>query len=67
MIELARTQAKRKVLEGKDSAFRINKKPVDGRKISRYLRRKEIVHEELLSLPSPVAREIALASLIVFV
>jgi hypothetical protein len=54
MIRMARTQAKRKRVENKESAFRVNKKPVDEWKISRYVRRNDYSQEDLLSMPSPV-------------
>jgi hypothetical protein len=54
MIQMARTRAKRKRLEGKDSAFRVNKAPVDERKMSRYLTRNEVSEEQLLSMASPI-------------
>jgi hypothetical protein len=53
MVQLARTQAKRS-LDNKKSSFRVNKKPVDERKIDRFLQRKDISEEELLSMASPV-------------
>jgi hypothetical protein len=53
MVELARKKAKRK-LESKKSSFRVHKKPVDDRKIDRYLRRNDISEEKLLSMSSPV-------------
>lgn len=54
MLELARTKTKRALIEHKKSSFRVNKKPVDDRKIERYLQRKDISQEELLALISPV-------------
>jgi hypothetical protein len=54
MIQMARTRAKRKKLEGKDSAFRVNKAPVNDRKMARYLTRNEVSEEELLSMESPI-------------
>lgn len=47
MVALARTKAKRK-LENKDSSFRVYKKPVDDRKIDRFLSRNEISEQQLL-------------------
>jgi hypothetical protein len=55
---MARTRLNRKRYEAKDSAFRVNKKSVDKRKIDRYLKRKDISEEMLLSMPSPVNREV---------
>jgi hypothetical protein len=52
-MELTRTKAKR-ALENKKSSFRVNKKPVDDRKIDRYLQRNAISEEQLLSMTSPV-------------
>jgi hypothetical protein len=54
MMELARKRAKRHEAENKKSSFRICKKPVDDRKIDRYLQRKDISQDELLSMTSPV-------------
>jgi hypothetical protein len=54
MIQMARTKAKRKRLEGKDSAFRVNKAPVNERKMTRYLTRNEVSEEELLYMASPI-------------
>ena len=54
MIQMARTRAKRKKLEGKDSAFRVNKAPVNERKMTRYLTRNEVSEEKLLSMASPI-------------
>jgi hypothetical protein len=53
VMELARTKAKRAV-EHKKSSFRVNKKPVDDRRIDRYLQRNDISEEQLLSMASPV-------------
>ncbi|KAN0098406.1 hypothetical protein V8E51_014069 [Hyaloscypha variabilis] len=53
-IELARTKAKR-ALDNKKSAFRVNKKPVDERKIDRCLQRNDISEEQLLSMASPIS------------
>jgi hypothetical protein len=54
MIQMARTRAKRKRLEGKDSAFRVNKELVNERKMTRYLTRNEVSEEQLLSMASPI-------------
>jgi hypothetical protein len=54
MIQMARARAKRKRLEGKDSAFRVNKALVNERKMTRYLTRNEVSEEELLSMASPI-------------
>ena len=61
MIAMARARVNRKRYEGKDSAFRVNKKSVDERKINRYLQRKDISEDMLFSMPSPANREVALA------
>jgi hypothetical protein len=53
MVQIARARAKRKGLDGKDSAFRVNKKRVAEQKINRYLKRNNISEEDLLSVPSP--------------
>jgi hypothetical protein len=50
MIQLARTQAKRKLISGKESAFRVNKKPVKQQKTRRYLKGNNISESELLSV-----------------
>lgn len=55
MVQLARARAKRQ-LENKDSSFRVHKKPVDVRKIDRYVNRNDITDEELLNMPSPINR-----------
>jgi len=55
MVELARTRAKRHNAENKKSSFRVNKKPVDGHNIDRFLQRKNISEEELLAMTSPVS------------
>jgi hypothetical protein len=41
VLELARTKAKRSI-EGKTRLFRVNKKPVEDRKIDRYLQQNDI-------------------------
>jgi hypothetical protein len=53
VMELARIKAKR-ALENKKSSFRVNRKPVDDRKIDRYLQRNAISEEQLLSMASPI-------------
>ena len=53
MVELARTKVKRS-LENKKSSFRVYKKPVDDRKIDRYLKRNDISELELLMMMSPM-------------
>ncbi len=65
MIQMARTQAKRKRVENRESAFRVNKKPVDDRKISRYMRRNDYSQEDLLSMPSPVDGTALVSGLII--
>lgn len=59
MLEIARKQAKRKRVDGKDSAFCVNEKPVEQQKIRRYLRRNNISEGELLSMASPCNGEIS--------
>jgi hypothetical protein len=54
MLELARIKAKRAVVENKKSSFRVNKKPVNDRKIDTFLQRKDISEEQLLAMSSPV-------------
>jgi hypothetical protein len=63
IVAMARARLNRKRDEAKDSAFRVNKRSVDERKIDRYLKRKGISEEILLSMPSPVNREAILAYL----
>jgi LAS superfamily LD-carboxypeptidase LdcB len=53
MLELTRKKAKRSI-EGKKSLFRVNKKPVEDRKINRYLQRNGISEEQLLEMTSPI-------------
>lgn len=57
MREIARIRLKRKVLESKDSAFRVNKQPVKEIKIDRFLKRKNISDYTLLSMASPINGE----------
>lgn len=52
-LQLARTRTKRKHLENKDSSFRVKKKPINDNNIDRYLRRKDISEDMLLSMASP--------------
>ncbi|KAE9371846.1 hypothetical protein N431DRAFT_377881 [Stipitochalara longipes BDJ] len=54
MLQMVRTRVKRKRNAGKNSAFRVNKKPVVERKINRYLKRNNVSEEDLLSMPSPL-------------
>jgi hypothetical protein len=54
MIQIAWVELKRKILEGKESSFRINKKPVPKRKITRYLKRNKISEKDLISMASPI-------------
>ena len=61
ILAMGRARVRRKRYEAKDSAFRVNKKSVDEQKINRYLKRKGISEDILLSMPSPVNREVALA------
>lgn len=61
MIKMALTRLKRKRLEGKGSAFRVNQKLVAERNIIRYLKRKHVSEEELLSMTSPLDRMLFLA------
>jgi hypothetical protein len=57
MIQIARTKLKRKRVDGKDSVFRVNEKPVPERNINRYLKRNNISEEDLFSVNSPVDRK----------
>jgi hypothetical protein len=52
MIAIARLRAKRKI-QGKESAIRINKRPVKESKIDRFLKRQNISEDDLLSMRSP--------------
>ena len=61
ILAMGRARVRRKRYEAKDSAFRVNKKSVDEQKINRYLKRKGISEDILLSMPSPINREVALA------
>lgn len=54
MLELASTNGKRYKFVNKESAFRVNKRPVDDKKIERHLQRSGIGEEELLAMASPV-------------
>ena len=63
MLEIARKQAKRKIVDGKDSSFRVNEKPVEQQKIRRYLRRNNISEEALLSMASPCNGQISRSGL----
>lgn len=54
MLFMAHTQAKRRRFDNKESAFRIDKQPVDSSKIKRYLKRKEISGSSLLDTASPI-------------
>jgi hypothetical protein len=58
MKRLARTKAKRKKFENKDTSFRVNKKIVRDGNIHRYLQRYNISEEELLAMASPVNGEL---------
>lgn len=60
VIAMARVRAIRKRREAKDSDFRINKKSINEKKIDRFLRRKDISEDMLLSMPSPANGEIIL-------
>ncbi|PMD22361.1 hypothetical protein NA56DRAFT_658274 [Hyaloscypha hepaticicola] len=54
VLEIARTKAKRAAMDNKKSSFRVNKNPVDDRKIDRFLQRYEISKDQLLAMASPV-------------
>jgi hypothetical protein len=54
MIRLARTKAKRKKFENKDTSFRVNNKTIRNVNFHRYLQRHNISDEELLAMASPV-------------
>ena len=64
IIAMCRARVNRKRYEAKDSAFRVSKKPVDERKINRYLKRKDISEDMLLSMPSPVNGKVASLNMI---
>jgi len=49
---MAQKQKKRKVIEDKDTNFRLRGRPVDPEKISRAVKRKNISDEELLAAPA---------------
>jgi hypothetical protein len=48
---------KRKVEEGKETAFLVRKRPVAPAKIERTIKRKNMSENEILSPPSPAAGE----------
>ncbi|KAH7408024.1 hypothetical protein BKA64DRAFT_437343 [Cadophora sp. MPI-SDFR-AT-0126] len=52
MVQIARSRAK-PGLENKQSAFRVNKKPVHDRNIDEFMYRKEISMEDLMEIQSP--------------
>lgn len=52
MMEMSRVQTTRLYAERKASAFRVNKRPVDKKKIVRYMARQGITEEELLNRES---------------
>ena len=54
MVAIARARLNRKIYANKDSAFRVNKRPVDERNIDRFLKRKRISDEELLLMGTPI-------------
>jgi hypothetical protein len=54
MLEIARVRARREQFYGKQSGFRVNKKTVGGSKIDRFMRRKDLSDQDVLSMPSPI-------------
>jgi hypothetical protein len=54
MIAIARTRLRRRRDEQKESAFHLNNKPMEEMKIIRFLKRKNISEDVLLSMKSPV-------------
>ena len=50
---MARTRAKRKRAEGKDSGFRKDGVLVDETKMDRFMKRRGFSADDLLSMPSP--------------
>lgn len=54
MEQIARTRAKRRRFENKDTSFLVRKKPVRNENIDRYLQRHDISEEKLLEVSSPV-------------
>lgn len=57
MVAIARTRLKRKLFDDKESAFRVSKQPVKDVNIDRFLKRKNISADALLSSESPVNGE----------
>lgn len=54
MLAIARKRLKRKVLDKKESAFRVNKQPLTEKNIDRFLKRRKISDCTLLSMTSPI-------------
>jgi len=54
MKAMVRKQLKRQA-EGKDCGFRVRGRPVEPEKIRRYMKRKNVSGDALLSQPSPAA------------
>jgi hypothetical protein len=57
MLAIARKRLKRKLLDGKESTFRINKQPLKDKNIDRFLKRKNVSDYTLLSMASPLNGE----------
>lgn len=54
MMVIARTRAKRKLVDGKDSTFRVCGVAVDEEKIERFMKRKKLSVAQLIAAPSPM-------------
>jgi hypothetical protein len=61
MLVIARTRLYRKVFQNKGSSFRLNKRPVEEAKINRFLKRKRISNDVLISMTGPPNGKISLA------
>jgi len=57
MQYIAQKQKKRKLLEDKDTAFRVRSRTVEPEKITRTVKRKKISEDALLFAPSPNTRK----------
>lgn len=57
MRHIAKKQKTRKLLENKDTAFRVRGRAVDPDKITRTVKRKNISDDTLISAASPLARK----------
>jgi chromosome segregation ATPase len=54
MLAVAHARLKRKTFEDKDSSFYVNKRPVKEANIDRFLKRKNVTEDTLLSMASPI-------------